>query len=151
MRYLANKHKPELYGDSPESKAIADWAMDQFKTNVYQATANKVWYPVLGYCGPPEDQAEANKAALEKLALYKEKFLKKTFVGGDKPNIADYCIAPFLVALTPPGLKTKLGFECPEWVPKYCEAFKAAEPLGAMFYECGGYGLYEFIEMMSTK
>ena len=38
----------------------------------------------------------------------------------------------FLVALTPPGLKGKIGFECPEWVTAYCEAFKGVEPLAAM-------------------
>ena len=38
----------------------------------------------------------------------------------------------FLVALTPPGLKGKTGFECPDWVKEYCDAFKAAEPLAAM-------------------
>jgi len=151
MRYLANKHKPELYGDSPESKAITDWAMDQFKHNVYGATAPKVWYPVLGYCGPPDDQKAANEEAIAKLNLFKEKFLTKTkFCGGDKLSIADYTIAPFLVALTPPGLKAKVGFECPAWVKEYCDAFKEAEPTAAMFYECGGYGLYEFVEKMST-
>merc|ERR1719231_1809813 len=63
MRYLANKHKPELYGETPESKAICDWAMDQWKHNCYAATAPGVWYPVLGYCAPPADQAAANKSA----------------------------------------------------------------------------------------
>lgn len=146
LRYLAGKYKPELLGATLEDKAFNDWAMDVFANAVYPVAAKEVWYPVVGYTGPPADQSASNAKALEALELFKSTFLKGAFVGGEKPTLADYKIAPFLVAIAPPGLKAKIGFECPEWVLKYNEAFKAAEPAAAMLYECGGYGLHEFVQ-----
>jgi len=70
-------------------------------------------YPILGFGAAPEDREAAGKTATANLQEFADNFLQEKFIGGDKPSIADYKIAPFIFAFSHPALKKESFVEIP--------------------------------------
>jgi len=120
MRYIARKCKSELYPGEAKLAARTDWAMDALGTTVYGAFADIV-YPILGFAGPPADQAKANEQMKVVLDMFCATFMpkKKKFICGDKMTIADYKALPFFFCLNHPVVELKAGVSLSPRLKKY--------------------------------
>lgn len=145
IRYLAMKYKPEYYPTKdPQACGMIDFAMESFSGDVYPKWS-KVVYPLMGFAGPTEDPAKAATELSEMLGTWVEHFLKGKFVNGNALSIADFKAAPFLFALTQPGIEAKAGSKASDRVKKYVEDFVAATPSSAMLQEAGGFSIKELL------
>ena len=111
MQYLCNKHDlTELYPADPAERAMVDSAMFYLIGTLYPLLA-RATYPVLGFPQYPGEaatsgaddaikaqaQRDAEEALAEPLDVYRAFFLDgRTFVGGDRPSIADIRLAASL-------------------------------------------------------
>ena len=107
-RYLALKYRKSAYPVDDEALCgTIDFACDSFAC-VYKAHAQIV-VPILGFTPMPADDAETRaglaKAYVDAMDKWCAVFLKKKFVGGDEPSIADFKAASFLVCAEHPSVK----------------------------------------------
>jgi len=102
LRYLARVYDPKTYGLTVAEQANTDWAIDwtgSTLNDIYKG----IWYPVAGFGPKPDDQAAHNKAGLEKVEAFAQKFLTQKFIGGDILSIADYKFGPLVWYMSHPA------------------------------------------------
>ena len=142
MQYLCNKHGlDELYPADPAQRAMVDSAMFYLIGTFYPLVA-RATYPTLGfpqYAGEvatsEADDAMKAKAAKDAeaalavpLEVYREFFLDgNTFIGGDRPTIADIRLAATLEFLR------AIDYDFPAWAEEYMKAVESA--LGEAYSE----------------
>ena len=142
MQYLSNKHGlTEFYPEDPGERAMVDNAMFYLIGTVYPLVA-RATYPTLGfpqYAGEvatsdaddemkAKAQQDAEAALAEPLDVYRSFFLDgQTFIGGDRPTIADIRLAATLEFLR------AIDYELPQWAEDYMAAMENA--LGAAYTE----------------
>jgi glutathione S-transferase len=142
MQYLCNKHDlAELYPKDPAERAMIDSAMFYLIGTFYPLVA-RATYPTLGfpqYAGEvatseaddamkAKAQKDAEAALAEPLDVYRAFFLNgKTFIGGDKPTIADIRLAATLEFLR------AIDYDFPGWAEDYMSAVESA--LGEAYSE----------------
>jgi glutathione S-transferase len=135
MQYLCNKHGlDELYPSDPAERAMVDSAMFYLIGTFYPLVA-RATYPTLGFPQYPgevgtseADDAMKAKAAKDAeaalavpLEVYREFFLDgSTFIGGDRPTIADIRLAATLEFLR------AIDYDFPAWAEEYMQAVEAA-------------------------
>jgi glutathione S-transferase len=135
MQYLCNKHDlAELYPKDPAERAMVDSAMFYLIGTFYPLVA-RATYPTLGfpqYAGEvatseaddamkAKAQKDAEAALAEPLDVYRAFFLDgKTFIGGDKPTIADIRLAATLEFLR------AIDYDFPGWAEDYMSAVESA-------------------------
>ncbi len=133
MQYLCNKHDlADLYPTDPAERAMVDSAMFYLIGTVYPLLA-RATYPVLGFPQYPGEAAtsdadeaikaqarhDAEAALAEPLDVYRAFFLDgRTFVGGDKPSIADIRLAASLEFLR------AIDYPFPAWAEDYMAAME---------------------------
>jgi len=146
LRYVS-QYVPDAYPEDPKVRGFINWAMDRFSSaNAPDAVATI--YPLLGFAEPPADLAAAGKKCTDNLKEFAEVFLKKgKFVGGEKPSIADYKIAPFLFCYEHAALKEKSFVDCPDRIKQFNKDFAAAcgDAAGIMS-SAGGFALKEMLD-----
>jgi glutathione S-transferase len=134
MQYLCNKHGlDELYPTDPAERAMVDSAMFYLIGTFYPLVA-RATYPTLGfpqYAGEvatsEADDAMKAKAAKDAeaalavpLEVYREFFLDgQTFIGGDRPTIADIRLAATLEFLR------AIDYDFPAWAEDYMKAVES--------------------------
>ncbi len=142
MQYLCNKHGlDELYPADPAQRAMVDSAMFYLIGTFYPLVA-RATYPTLGfpqYAGEvatsEADDAMKAKAAKDAeaalavpLEVYREFFLDgDTFIGGERPTIADIRLAATLEFLR------AIDYDFPAWAEDYMKAVESA--LGEAYSE----------------
>ena len=143
MQYLCNKHGlDELYPADPAERAMVDSAMFYLIGTFYPLVA-RATYPTLGfpqYAGEvatseAADDAMKAKAAKDAeaalavpLEVYREFFLDgQTFIGGDRPTIADIRLAATLEFLR------AIDYDFPAWAEDYMKAVEST--LGEAYSE----------------
>ena len=142
MQYLCNKHGlDEFYPKDPARRAMIDSAMFYLTGTLYPYLA-RATYPLLGFPQYPgevghsdADSASkevARKAAVDALAEPLEVFRKfylgdASFIGGEKPSIADIRLAVTLEFLA------VTDYALPDWAKSYMS--KMEETLGAAYSE----------------
>jgi glutathione S-transferase len=142
MQYLCNKHDlAELYPKDPAERAMVDSAMFYLVGTFYPLVA-RATYPTLGfpqYAGEvatseaddamkAKAQKDAEAALAEPLDVYRTFFLDgETFIGGDKPTIADIRLAATLEFLR------AIDYDFPGWAEDYMSAAESA--LGEAYSE----------------
>lgn len=144
LRYLAIKYKPDTYpvGD-PDKCAKIDFGIDSLADYVYPTHKTTV-YVVLGFAGPPEDQAAEVKAYVAACEKWLATFVGASkFCGGDTPTIADYKAVPFFYAAMQPAMKKKIGLEMPASISNYCNEFIAAVGASSIMQSAGGWSIKE--------
>jgi glutathione S-transferase len=135
MQYLCNKHGlDELYPADPAQRAMVDSAMFYLIGTFYPLVA-RATYPTLGfpqYAGEvatsEADDAMKAKAAKDAeaalavpLEVYREFFLDgDTFIGGERPTIADIRLAATLEFLR------AIDYDFPGWAEDYMKAVESA-------------------------
>jgi len=146
LHYMAEKYAPAAYPVADAKRcAFIDWALDRFSGVMY-ADAAKTIYPVLGYVSAPEDQAAAGKTCTENLQEFAKVFLKEKFIGGDKPSIADYRVAPFFFCYAHPQLKEVSCVEVPNRIKQFNKDFAEACSASGLMSVAGGYALKEMLD-----
>jgi glutathione S-transferase len=142
MQYLSNKHGlDELYPSDPAERAMNDSAMFYLVGTLYPYVA-RATYPTLGfpqYAGEvatsdaDEDMkakaAKDSEAAIaQPLDTFHSFFMNgKTFIGGDRPTIADIRLAATLEFLK------AIDYDFPAWATEYTSAVE--EALGDAYSE----------------
>jgi glutathione S-transferase len=142
MQYLCNKHGLEsLYPTDPGERAMVDSAMFYLIGTLYPLVA-RATYPTLGfpqYAGEvgtseaddamkAKAQKDAEAAIAEPLEAYRLFFLDgRTFIGGDRPSIADIRLAATLEFLR------GVDYDFPAWAEEYMRAVEDA--LGEAYSE----------------
>jgi glutathione S-transferase len=142
MAYLCNKHGLDrFYPADPGERAMVDSANFYLIGTLYPLVA-RATYPVLGFPQYPgevatsdasdelKDQArrDAEAALEEPLDVYRTFFLDgETFIGGDKPTIADIRLAATLEFLR------AIDYDFPGWAEDYMSAAESA--LGEAYSE----------------
>jgi len=149
LRYLAQKHAPELYPKGAKVRGLIDFAMDRFSSVLYK-DAVAVIYPSLGFGASPSDAEAAGKACTENLEQFCEVFLKSKFVAGDSLSIADYKIAPFFIAYEHPGLQEAAKVKCPARVVQFNKDFADACKTAGMLCSAGGWAVKELLDSKTS-
>ena len=142
MQYLCNKHGlDQFYPTDPGERAMVDSAMFYLHGTLYPLVA-RATYPVLGfpqYAGEvataevsdelkAKAREDAEAAIAGPLEVYRAFFLDgKTFIGGDKPSIADMRLAATLEFLR------AIDYDFPAWAEDYMGAMETA--LGEAYTE----------------
>jgi glutathione S-transferase len=142
MQYLCNRHGLErFYPSDPGQRAMNDSAMFYLIGTLYPLLA-RATYPTLsfpqyaGEVGTSEAddamKAKAAKDAADALAepidVYRAFFLNgRTFIGGDRPSIADIRFAASLEFLR------AIDYDFPQWAEDYLAAMESA--LGEAYSE----------------
>ena len=142
MQYLCNKHGlDDFYPTDPAERAMVDSAMFYLIGTVYPLVA-RATYPTLGfpqYAGEvatseaddamkAKAQKDAEAALAHPLEVYRSFFLDgKTFIGGDRPTIADIRLAATLEFLR------AIDYDFPAWAEEYLAAIE--ESLGDAYTE----------------
>jgi glutathione S-transferase len=135
MQYLCNKHGLDrFYPRDPGQRAMVDSAMFYLTGTFYPLVA-RATYPTLGfpqYAGEvatsqaddemnAKAQKDAEAALGEPLEAFRAHFLDaNTFVGGDRPSIADIRWAATLEFLR------GIDYEFPAWAEEYMSALESA-------------------------
>merc|ERR1712032_923000 len=130
LRYIAETSAPDTYDAKDATKSgLTDWAMD-YAGGVLYADCYATLYPIVGYAAAPSDTREAADKVEEHLKAFVDVFLKGKFVGGDKPCIADYKVAPFFYAWGMDEVQ-ELGITVPDKIKEFNTAFAEASKTGA--------------------
>ena len=135
MQYLCNKHGLDhFYPTEPGRRAMVDSAMFYLIGTMYPLVA-RATYPGLHFAQYPgevgwsdaDDDAkmQAQQAAIAALArpidVFRVFFIgDKTFIGGDKPSIADIRLAATLEFLR------AIDYDLPAWAEEYIAAMESA-------------------------
>lgn len=147
LRYLAEKYTRTAYPEAdPKRRAFIDWAMDFFKTGMYDDAVRTIYF-CLGYAAPPEDLASAGKDCSERLAKFAEVFLREKFIGGDCLSIADYRVAPFFFAYGHPMLRERCLVEVPDRIKQFNRNFAQVCPSADLLVVRSGHGLKELMDI----
>jgi len=125
LRYVATSYVPDAYPTDPRLRGFINWAMDRFSSTMY-ADCRGTLNPILGYGLPPADQAAVGKKCSQNLEEFAKVFLKGKFVGGQKPSIADYKVAPFFLCYEHPVVRARSCVECPDRIKQFNKDFAAA-------------------------
>lgn len=129
LRYIAETSAPDTYDAKDATKSgLTDWAMD-YAGGVLYADCYATLYPIVGYAEAPSDTREAADKVEEHLKAFVDVFLKGKFVGGDKPCIADYKVAPFFYAWGMDEVQ-ELGITVPDKIKEFNTAFAEASTTG---------------------
>ena len=128
MAYLCNKHGlDQFYPTDPAERAMVDNAMF-YLIGTFYPLVTRATYPTLGFAQYPGEvatseadddmkakaQQDAEAALAEPLDAFRAFFLEgRSFVGGDKPSIADIRWAASLEFLR------AIDYEFPEWAEEY--------------------------------
>jgi len=135
LRYIAASKANDLYPESDAGRcAFIDWAMDRFSGAIY-TDAMRCIYPLLGFTSMPADPQEAGKVATTDLQEFVDWFLQEKFIGGAKPSIADYKVAPFFYAFAHPKVKSECFVEVPQRVLQFNKDFLEAVPAASILGE----------------
>ena len=142
MQYLSNKHGlDQLYPTDPAERAMVDSAMFYLLGTLYPLVA-RATYPRLGFPQYPGEvgtseagdemkakaQKDAEAALAEPLDVYRAFFLDgRTFIGGERPSIADIRLAATLEFLH------AIDYDFPGWAREYMSAVESA--LGEAYSE----------------
>ena len=134
MQYLCNKHGlDQFYPKDPGQRAMVDSAMFYLVGTLYPYLA-RATYPVLGfpqYAGEAatsdaddevkaKAQKDAEAALAQPLDAYQSFFLDgKTFIGGDRPSIADIRLASTLEFLR------SIDYDLPGWAEEHMSALES--------------------------
>src|ERR687894_1367933 len=134
MQYLCNKHGLDrFYPTDPGERAMVDSAMLYHTGTLYPLVA-RATYPTLGfpqYAGEvatseaddamkAKAQQDATEALAQPLDAFHRFFLAdQSFIGGDKPSIADIRLAATLEFLR------AIDYELPEWAEEFMAALEA--------------------------
>ena len=134
MQYLCNKHGlDQFYPTDPGERAMVDSAMFYLVGTLYPYLA-RATYPVLGfpqYAGEAatsdaddevkaKAQKDAEAALAQPLDAYQSFFLDgKTFIGGDRPSIADIRLAATLEFLR------SIDYDLPGWAEEHMSALES--------------------------
>lgn len=145
MAYLCNRHGLEqLYPSDAGERAMVDSAMFYVIGTLYPLIA-RATYPTLGFpqyagevatSGAGDDlkaqaQKDAQDAISEPLDVFRTFFLDgRTFIGGERPCIADMRLAASLEFLR------AVDYEFPAWAETYLSAMETT--LGAAYSEPAG-------------
>ena len=144
MAYLCNVHGlDELYPRDPGERAMVDSAMYYVVGTLYPLIA-RATYPKLGFPQYPgecatssaddevKEQArlDAEAAIAEPLEAFRFFLDGKTFIGGDRPCIADIRLAASLEFLR------AIDYPFPAWTEEYLQAMEGS--LGAAYSEPAG-------------
>jgi len=135
-----------LYPDKdPAKQAHIDWAMDRFSFGLYNDCIKTI-YVALGFIDAPKSPAalkDAGKVAVANLAQFGDVFLKETFIGGDKPSIADFKVAPFFAAYGHERMQKLCGIELPARIKQFNDDFAKAVEASAMLSDAEGASVLE--------
>jgi glutathione S-transferase len=142
MQYLCNKHGLDrFYPTDPGRRAMVDSAMFYLIGTLYPLVA-RATYPVLGFPQYPGEvatsaaddemkaqaQKDAEQALAEPLDVYRAFFLDgRTFIGGERPSIADIRLAATLEFLE------AIDYDFPAWAREFMRRTEAA--LGEAYSE----------------
>jgi glutathione S-transferase len=142
MAYLCNKHGlDQFYPTDPAERAHIDNAMFYLIGTLYPYLA-RATYPTLGFpqyageVGPSDAsdelkaqaQRDAQGALADPLEAYEKHFIgDRTFIGGDKPSIADIRLAASLEFLR------AIDYAFPDWAEEYMSAMEST--LGEAYAE----------------
>jgi glutathione S-transferase len=142
MQYLCNKHGlDDFYPTDPGRRAMVDSAMFYLIGTLYPLLA-RATYPKLGFPQYPGEaatsdadetikakaQQDAQAALAEPLDVYRSFFLDgQTFIGGDRPSIADIRLAATLEFLR------AIDYDLPDWAEAFMSAMERT--LGAAYSE----------------
>ncbi len=135
MQYLCNTHGlDDLYPTDPGERAMVDSAMFYLIGTLYPLVA-RATYPTLGFPQYPGEaatsdaddtikaqaQQDAEAALAEPLDAYRQFFLEgRSFIGGDKPSIADIRLAATLEFLH------AIDYDFPAWATDYMDRMESA-------------------------
>ena len=135
MQYLCNTHGlDDLYPTDPGERAMVDSAMFYLIGTLYPLVA-RATYPALGFPQYPGEvatseadddlkakaQKDAEAALAEPLDAYRQFFLEgRSFIGGDKPSIADIRLAATLEFLH------AIDYDFPAWATDYMDRMESA-------------------------
>jgi glutathione S-transferase len=123
LRYTALKYKPDCYPvDNPVLCGMIDFALDSFSSEVYPKIS-KVFYPVLGFMAPPDDQTKVNEEATAIVDKWMSHFVNGRFVNGEKLSIADFKAVPFFFTLMQPAVAKQTGFQLSDRACQYVDDF----------------------------
>lgn len=129
LRYIAHSYSEEADGLYPAKDAkrcgFIDWAMDRFSLGM-MGDVYKTLYPCLDFLPAPDDREQAGKQASENLQAFADVFLKERFIGGEKPSIADYKVAPFFYAFEHPVVASQSKVTIPARIRQFNSDFKLA-------------------------
>jgi glutathione S-transferase len=142
MAYLCNKHGLDrFYPTDPGERAMVDSANFYLIGTFYPLVA-RATYPALGFPQYPGEvatseaddalkaqaQRDAEAALAEPLDVYRAFFLDgRSFIGGDRPSIADIRLTATLEFLH------AIDYDFPAWTTEYMERVEAA--LGEAYTE----------------
>jgi glutathione S-transferase len=145
MAYLCNRHDlDEFYPRDPGERAMVDSAMFYVVGTLYPLIV-RATYPALGFPQYPGEaatsnagddvkaqaQQDAQTALAEPLDVFRAFFLDgKTFIGGERPCIADMRLAASLEFVR------AIDYELPAWAGEYLEAMETT--LGDAYSEPAG-------------
>jgi glutathione S-transferase len=145
MAYLCNRHDlDEFYPRDPGERAMVDSAMFYVVGTLYPLIV-RATYPALGFPQYPgetatsgagadvksQSQQDAHTALAEPLDVFRAFFLDgKTFIGGERPCIADMRLAASLEFLR------AVDYELPTWAGEYMDAMETT--LGEAYSEPAG-------------
>jgi glutathione S-transferase len=145
LRYISS-YVPDTYPEDPKVRGFINWAMDRFSGTNYKDAITCI-YPILGFAGPPADQAAAGKAATDNLKEFADFFLKGKFIGGEKLSIADYKVAPFFYAFEHQAVQEKSMVVCPDRVKQFNKDFaEAVGDAAGLLVSAGGFALKEMLD-----
>jgi glutathione S-transferase len=135
MAYLCNKHGlDQFYPTDPAERAMVDNAMF-YLIGTFYPLVTRATYPVLGFPQYPGEvatsaadddmkakaQQDAEAALAEPLDAFRAFFLEgRSFVGGDKPSIADIRWAASLEFLR------AIDYDFPAWAEEYMSRVESA-------------------------
>jgi glutathione S-transferase len=135
MQYLCNRHSlAEFYPSDPAQRAMVDSAMFYLIGTLYPLVA-RATYPALGFPQYPGEvgsshgdaalKAQAQKDAAAAIAgpleAYRTFFLEgRSFIGGDRPSIADIRLAATLEFLD------AIDYDLPAWAKEYMGSIQTA-------------------------
>jgi glutathione S-transferase len=135
MAYLCNKHGlDQFYPTEPGRRAMVDNAMF-YLIGTFYPLVTRATYPTLGFPQYPGEvgtsdaddamkdkaQKDAEAALAEPLDVYRSFFLAgQSFIGGDRPSIADMRLAATLEFLR------AIDYDFPSWVEDYLRRMEDA-------------------------
>jgi len=129
LRYIAHSYSEEadvLYPSKDAKRCgFIYWAMDRFSFGM-MGDVYKTLYPCLDFLPAPDDREQAGKQASENLQAFADVFLKEKFIGGEKPSIADYKVAPFFYAFEHPVVTSQSQVTIPARIRQFNIDFKLA-------------------------
>jgi glutathione S-transferase len=128
LRYLASSNRCGWYPVTDAARcAFINWAMDR-SSGPMGSGAGQTIYPILGFATAPANKEEVGKTVSNDIKEFADWFLKEKFIGGAKPSIADFKVAPVFFAFSHPRVKKEAFVEVPDRILQFNKDFLAAVP-----------------------